>query len=130
MILKYFSWIVPTLLFSLTAVAEINHDEFLGTCSLDGGGDFLIYQNLQDNTFKFNITSVDDNRIVIFEKKNVYLWYHADASFWKFRQGRHNGVFSWNFNTQVGHLKYVDLDGVYNYWHLNSCDVDERAIKH
>lgn len=129
MSLKYFSLIVSTLFISLTAVAESTSEEYLGACKLDGGGNFVIYQNLKDNTFRFNITTESNARVVIFEKKNVYLWYHADASFWKFRQGRHNGVFSWNFNTLVGHLKYVDLDGVYNYWHLNNCDVNERAIK-
>ncbi len=123
--------ITLALLFSSTASFAKNSSdsatEYLGQCQLDTGGTFLVYQDLAQHTFKFHITTADSFSEVIFDRNLVWLWYEVDASFWKFRNGRHNGVFSWNFNTRQGHLKYVN--GQYYYWHLNNCDINEKAIK-
>lgn len=109
----------------LTSYAANAGDQYLGKCSWDKG-DFLVYQNKEQNIFKFEITNGTEMKEVIFDKKLVWLWYDADASYWKFRNGRHNGVFSWNFDTRAGHLKYVN--GEYFYWSLTDCNINESDI--
>lgn len=101
--------------------------EYLGQCQLEDGGSFLVYQDLAQHSFKFHITTNNSSSEVVFDRNLVWLWYEVDASYWKFRNGRHNGVFSWNFDTREGHLKYVN--GEYYYWRLTNCDINEKGIK-
>ena len=109
----------------LASLAETSGDQFLGKCAWDQG-DFLVYQNKEQNIFRFEITNGAQKKDVVFDKKLVRLAYDADASYWKFRNGRNNGVFSWNYDTGIGHLKYVE--GEYFYWSLTNCNIDERDI--
>ncbi|MFM6927384.1 MAG: hypothetical protein ACKOX6_02925 [Bdellovibrio sp.] len=107
------------------AYAEGSGDQYLGKCNSDQG-DFLVYQNKELRTFKFKITDGNSEKEVIFDRKLVRLWYEDGNGYWIFRNGRHNGVFSWDFNSGYGHLKYVN--GEYNYWSLTNCNINDSEV--
>lgn len=119
--------ILAFLALTSTSFAAAPGDEYLGQCRMENG-EFLVYQNKAQNIFKFHLTTASETQEVIFDRTLTWLWYEVDASYWKFRNGRHNGVFSWNFNSRLGHLKYVK--GEYYYWRLTDCDINERAISY
>nr|BFD59419.1 hypothetical protein CKG001_15260 [Bdellovibrio sp. CKG001]BFD62799.1 hypothetical protein BdHM001_14800 [Bdellovibrio sp. HM001] len=117
--------VLAALSFPSSSFATVQGDEYLGQCKMQDG-DFLVYQNKEQNVFRFQLVTTTETKEVVFDRKLTWLWYEVDASYWKFRNGRHNGVFSWNFYSRIGHLKYVK--GEYYYWHLTECDINERAI--
>lgn len=100
-------------------------DEALGQCHLESGT-FHVYQNKRKNIFKFLVTSGLQTKEVIFDRNFVWFWADVDVLYWKFRNGRNNGIFSWDQSTGIGHLKYVKGD--YFYWNLTECQIDESKI--
>lgn len=128
--MRQFTNIVFTLgITFLTQSVFANGDQLLGSCKLENNSEVVISQNLDSNTFKFQFTDNQSPSQVVFEREVTWLWYEVDASYWKYRNGRSgNGVFSWNFNTHIGHLKYVDGQRNYHYWNFHSCAVNEKAI--
>jgi hypothetical protein len=110
---------------SAAFAAEGQNDQYLGKCTSEQG-DFLVYQNKDLRNFTFKFADSTGEKEVVFDRKLVRLWYEGGNGYWIFRDGRHNGVFSWNFDTGNGHLKYVNGD--YNYWSLTNCSINAREV--
>ncbi|MGE5084673.1 MAG: hypothetical protein ACM3MG_00120 [Bacillota bacterium] len=100
-------------------------DQYLGKCDSEQG-DFLVYKNQEQHSLKFKIATPEGEKEVVFDRNLVRLWYNDGNGYWIFRNGRHNGIFSWNFDTGYGHLKYVNGD--YNYWNLTNCNINAREV--
>lgn len=125
MIKSFIAFLAASVMSSVTYANNSNY-EFLGQCDIREGGIFQIYQNPTADHFKFKVEDSRGTREMILQRDLTWLWYEVDASYWKYRNGRNNGVFSWNFNTGIGHLKYVD--GEYFYWNFVNCDINEKAV--